>query len=159
MCSSDLIEDLQHRAQVLRESAVLLGQRSEVLATKPWQEAAAQREVLGQDVNRWLSECEALTQDREWSCVDPKFPPLLQANAQQVRAVFDAFGAALDLAHAAAADAEIIATDPRPLNHRRHRARSDGGAKRHGAPNARSGAATVSSTTCWAMCTQNSRSA
>ena len=39
------IEDLQHRAQVLRESAVLLGQRSEVLATKPWQEAAAQREI------------------------------------------------------------------------------------------------------------------
>jgi ATP-dependent RNA helicase SUPV3L1/SUV3 len=98
------IEDLQHRAQVLRESAVLLGQRTEVLASKPWQEALTQREVLGQDVQRWLAECKRLTQDGDWSCVDPKFPPALQANAQQVQAVWEAFHAALELTQAAAAD-------------------------------------------------------
>ena len=98
------IEDLQHRAQVLRESAVLLGQRTEVLATKPWQEALAQREVLGQDVHRWLAECNQLTQDGDWACVDPKFPPALQTNAQQVQAVWEAFHAALELTQAAAAD-------------------------------------------------------
>lgn len=101
-----VIEELQHHAQVLRESAVLLGQRSEVLATKPWQEALAQRETLGQDVTRWLSECDQLTHHPEWPCVDPKYPPALQANAQQVQAVFEAFSAAVDSAQAAAADAE-----------------------------------------------------
>ncbi len=101
-----VIEELQHHAQVLRESAVLLGQRSEVLATKPWQEALAQRETLGQDVTRWLSECDQLTHHPEWPCVDPKYPPALQANAQQVQAVFEAFSAAVGSAQAAAADAE-----------------------------------------------------
>jgi hypothetical protein len=98
------IEDLQHRAQVLRESAVLLGQRTEVLATKPWQEALAQSEVLAQDVARWQAECQQLTQDADWACVDPKFPPALQANAQQVLAVSEAFRAALELTQAAATD-------------------------------------------------------
>ena len=81
------IEDLQHRAQVLRESAVLLGQRTEVLSTKSWHEAAAHREQLGQDVQRWLTENTQLGLDPDWACVDPKFPPALQANAQQVQAV------------------------------------------------------------------------
>ncbi len=102
-----VIEELQHHAQVLRESAVLLGQRSEVLATKPWQEARSQSETLGQDVTRWLTECDQLTHHSEWPCVDPKYPPALQANAQQVQAVFESFSAALDSAQAAAADAEL----------------------------------------------------
>ena len=99
------IEDLQHRAQVLRESAVLLGQRTEVLSTKSWHEAAAHREQLGQDVQRWLAENTQLGLDPDWACVDPKFPPALQANAQQVQAVFEAFVAALAVAESAAADA------------------------------------------------------
>mgnify|MGYP003349123251 CR=1 FL=1 len=103
-----LIEELQHQAQVLRESAVLLGQRSEVLASKSWQEAWAQRDLLGQDVARWQAQCEALTQDKEWSCVDPKFAPALQTNSQQVRAVFEAFSAALNQAQAAALMARRI---------------------------------------------------
>lgn len=102
-----VIEELQHHAQVLRESAVLLGQRSEVLATKPWQEALAQRATLGQDVTRWLTECDQLTHHPEWPCVDPKYPPALQANAQQVQAVFEAFSAAVDSAQAAATNAEL----------------------------------------------------
>ena len=99
------IEDLQHRAQVLREAAVLLGQRTEVLSTKSWQEAVAQREQLAQDVQRWLGECQQLNQDPDWTCVDPKFTPALQANAQQVQAVFEAFDAALKVTQAAALDA------------------------------------------------------
>jgi ATP-dependent RNA helicase SUPV3L1/SUV3 len=98
------IEDLQHRAQVLRESAVLLGHRTEVLSTKSWQEALAQREQLGHDVTRWQAECQQLTQDPDWPCVDPKFPPALQTNAQQVKVVFEAFEAALALTQTAAAD-------------------------------------------------------
>ncbi len=100
------IEDLQHRAQVLRESAVLLGQRTEVLSTKSWQEALAQRDQLASDVTRWLTESEQLTTDTDWPCVDPKFPPVLQANAQQVQAVWDAFSAALVSAQTAAGDAQ-----------------------------------------------------
>lgn len=99
------IEGLQHRAQVLRESAVLLGQRTEVLSTKSWIEAQAHREALASDVSRWLAESAQLTADADWPCVDPKFPPVLQANAQQVQAVFEAFMAALGIAQAAAADA------------------------------------------------------
>ncbi len=102
-----IIEELQHHAQVLRESAVLLGQRSEVLATKSWQDALAQRATLGQDVSRWLTECEQLTQHPQWPCVDPKYPPALQANAQQVQAVFEAFSAAVDSAQAAANQADL----------------------------------------------------
>lgn len=101
-----LIEELQHHAQVLRESAVLLGQRSEILATKSWHEALSQRDVLGQDVARWLAECEQITHNPEWPCVDPKFPPALQANAQQVKAVYEAFSAAVDAAVSASADSQ-----------------------------------------------------
>ncbi len=99
------IEGLQHRAQVLRESAVLLGQRTEVLSTKSWQEALLQREQLASDVARWLAESEQLTADADWPCVDPKFAPVLQTNAQQVQAVWEAFSAALAIAQTAAADA------------------------------------------------------
>src|SRR5215207_6341883 len=43
------IEDLQHRAQVHREAAVLLAQRFEVLSTKGWKDAQAAGESLAAD--------------------------------------------------------------------------------------------------------------
>ncbi len=44
------IEDLQHRAQVQREAAVLLAQRIEVLSLKPWRDALAAADALRKDV-------------------------------------------------------------------------------------------------------------
>ena len=98
------IEDLQHQSQVQREAAVLLAQRIEVLSTKPWQDAQSQREALQADLDRWHAQAKSLTDDAQWSSVDAKFPPALQTSAQQLQAVWLAFGDALQLTEAAAAD-------------------------------------------------------
>ncbi|MEY4653127.1 MAG: hypothetical protein RI884_1708, partial [Pseudomonadota bacterium] len=47
------VEDLQHRAQVQREAAVLLAQRIEVLSLKPWRDALGAAEALRTDVPDW----------------------------------------------------------------------------------------------------------
>jgi ATP-dependent RNA helicase SUPV3L1/SUV3 len=99
------IEELQHQAQVQREVAVLLAQRIEVLSTKPWQDALAQREGIQTDLDRWTAQAASLTADAQWPSVDAKFAPALQTSAQQVSAVWEAFCAALALTEVAAADA------------------------------------------------------
>ncbi len=99
------IEDLQHQTQVQREAAVLLAQRIEVLSTKPWQDALAQREALQADLDRWVAQAHALSADAQWPSVDAKFASALQTSTQQVQAVWTAFCEALTLTQAAAADA------------------------------------------------------
>ncbi len=99
------IEDLQHQTQVQREAAVLLAQRIEVLSTKPWQDALAQREALQADLDRWVAQAQALAADAQWPSVDAKFASALQTSTQQVQAVWTAFCEALTLTEAAAADA------------------------------------------------------
>ena len=99
------IEDLQHQTQVQREAAVLLAQRIEVLSTKPWQDALAQRDALQTDLDRWVAQAQALAADAQWPSVDAKFAPALQTSTQQVQAVWTAFCEALTLTEAAAADA------------------------------------------------------
>ena len=89
------IEDLQHRTQVQREAAVLLGQRIEVLSIKPWRDAQAALEALGTDVAHWQAQADEITSDINWASVDAKFPPLLDASRGQLLAVWDAFQAAL----------------------------------------------------------------
>lgn len=99
-----VIEDLQHRAQVQREAAVLIAQRTEVLSTKPWTDAQAAWEGLRADVLAWQGQADQLKQDPVWPSVDPRFPPLLEAARTQLLAVWEAFEAALAQAVAAAAD-------------------------------------------------------
>jgi ATP-dependent RNA helicase SUPV3L1/SUV3 len=99
------IEDLQHRTQVQREAAVLISQRIEVLSTKPWRDAQAAWDALRADVTHWQAQADELAQDSNWSSVDAKFAPLLDASRGQLLAVWEAFQAALSLAVAAAEDA------------------------------------------------------
>lgn len=99
------IEDLQHRAQVQRESAVLITQRTEVLSTKPWRDAQAICEALRADVAHWQSQASELTQDPVWASVDAKFLPLIENSRAQLLAVWEAFQAALAMAVAASEDA------------------------------------------------------
>jgi ATP-dependent RNA helicase SUPV3L1/SUV3 len=99
------IEDLQHRVQVQREAAVLLAQRIEVLSTKSWRDAQAAVEVLRADVEHWQSQAAVLATDANWTSVDVKFPPLLEASKGQLQIVWEAFQAALLQAVAADADA------------------------------------------------------
>ena len=101
------IEDLQHRTQVQREAAVLLAQRIEILSTKPWPDAQAQREAIQSDVLAWHAQADGLTADPQWASVDPKFPPLVATSAQQLDAVWQAFDAALTSATRAAEDASL----------------------------------------------------
>jgi len=105
------IEDLQHQAQVEREAAVLLAQRIEVLSTKSWQDAWAQREALQADLLRWQTQVQALMADPQWASVDLKFTPALQISEQQVRAVWEAFDAALKVTHAASLEANAALPD------------------------------------------------
>ena len=100
-----IIEDLQHRAQVQREAAVLLAQRIEVLSTKPWRDAQTAWETLRADVANWQTQAESLAADTNWPSVDAKFPPLLEASKAQLLLVWEAFQGALSLAVAAADDA------------------------------------------------------
>ena len=101
------IEDLAHRAQVLRESALLMAQRIEVLSTKPWTEAMELRATLQSDLQRFDAEWQTLSQDRHWHSVDPKYPSILNEGAQHIHVVWDAFNAALTQTEAAAADASL----------------------------------------------------
>jgi len=99
-----VVEDLQHRAQVQREAAVLLAQRIEVLSTKSWLEAQAAAGVLAADVKGWQDVTAALQAEPYWSSVDVRFASQLDAARAQLALVWDAFEAALQQARAAAAD-------------------------------------------------------
>lgn len=99
------IEDLQHRAQVHREAAVLLAQRFEVLSTKGWQDAQAAEESLRADVTHWQQQAAEITADANWTSLDAKFAPQLESSKSQLLVVSDAFHSALAQAVAAAADA------------------------------------------------------
>ncbi|MBX9959975.1 MAG: DUF349 domain-containing protein [Burkholderiaceae bacterium] len=98
------IEDLQHRAQVQREAAVLLVQRIELLSTKSWLDAQAAAESLAADVAAWQAEAAALPEDSHWGSVDLRFGPQLETSRAQLTLVWEAFSAALAQARAAAAD-------------------------------------------------------
>jgi ATP-dependent RNA helicase SUPV3L1/SUV3 len=104
------IEELQHRVQVERETAVLMAQRIEVLSTKPWREAQGTAAALKSDVAQWQQQVSGLAQDPQWPSVEPKFPPMLDNSRQQLQLVWDAFEAAL--AQAVAADADPQAPLP-----------------------------------------------
>ncbi|WP_127804945.1 DUF349 domain-containing protein [Hydrogenophaga sp. NH-16] len=104
------IEDLQHRVQVERESAVLMAQRIEILSTKSWKEAQAGIDGLRADVQQWQAQASGLADDPQWPSVEVRFPPMLEASRQQLQLVWDAFEAAL--AQAVAADADPQAPLP-----------------------------------------------
>ena len=101
------IEEMAHRAQVLRESALLMAQRIEVLSTKPWTEAEESRPTLAAEMARFEAERQALGSDAHWQSVDPKYPASLNEGAQHIQVVWDAFSAALDQTIAAAQDASL----------------------------------------------------
>ena len=98
------IEDLQHRAQVQREAAVLMAQRIEVLSTKSWLDAQAAVDGLAADVAAWQAGAAALPLDPNWASVDLRFAPQLEASRAQLALVWEAFSAALAQARIAAAD-------------------------------------------------------
>jgi hypothetical protein len=98
------IEDLQHRAQVQREAAVLLAQRIEILSTKSWLDAQAVADGLSADVERWQTEAAGLPADPHWVSIDLRFAPQLDASRAQLTLVWEAFKAALEQARVAASD-------------------------------------------------------
>lgn len=98
------IEDLQHRVQVERESAVLMAQRIEILSTKSWKEAQTAVDALRADVQQWQVQASGLADDPQWPSVEARFPPMLEASRQQLQLVWDAFEAALGQAVTADAD-------------------------------------------------------
>lgn len=99
------IEDLQHRAQVHREAAVLLAQRFEVLSTKGWRDAQAAEEALRADVAHWQQQAAEIAADPNWTSLDAKFAPQLESSKSQLLVVSDAFHQALAQTVAAAEDA------------------------------------------------------
>ncbi|MGI4777519.1 MAG: DUF349 domain-containing protein [Janthinobacterium lividum] len=99
------VEDLQHRAQVQREAAVLLAQRFEVLSTKGWRDAQGAEEALRGDVAHWQQQASELGGDANWSSLDARFAPQLEASKAQLLSVSEAFHVALGQVVAAAADA------------------------------------------------------
>ena len=101
------IEDLEHRAQVLRESAALMVQRIEVLSTKAWTEAVDLQTSLSADLQRLQAELAALSQDPHWVSVDAKYPSSVLESTQHIQLVWDAFAAALVQTQAAAEDASL----------------------------------------------------
>ncbi len=89
------VEDLEHRAQVQREAAVMMSQRIEILSTKSWKEGLSLKGSLGQDVAAWVGEQARITADSQWGSVDLKYPSALINSGQQLQAVWDALSAAL----------------------------------------------------------------
>lgn len=101
------VDELEHRAQVQRETALLLTQRIEVLSTKAWQEALEQQTALQADLKRLHDEFSALQNDAHWSSVDPKYPALVAETTQHMPLVWEAFSAALAQTQAAAEDGTL----------------------------------------------------
>ncbi len=101
------IAELEHRAQVQRETALLLVQRIEMLSTKSWQEALEQQAALQADLKRLHDEFAALQADPHWHSVDPKYPMLVVETTQHIPLVWEAFAAALQQTQAAAVDASL----------------------------------------------------
>jgi ATP-dependent RNA helicase SUPV3L1/SUV3 len=89
------VEDLEHRVQVQRESAVMMAQRIEVLSTKPWREAFDVKESLSKDVQAWVMLKEDLFSDVHWPSVDLKYAPALSSSGEQMQALWSAFSDAL----------------------------------------------------------------
>ena len=100
------IEDLQHRAQVHREAALLLAQRFEVLSTKPWHDAQAAEEALRADVGAWSAQADEMTQDANWGSLDARYASQLETSRSQLHVVSEAFHAALAQTVAASESAE-----------------------------------------------------
>ncbi len=100
-----LIEDLQHRAQVQREAAIMMAQRIELFSTKPLADAQAAFEVLHVDVKHWTDQTALLQADGQWPSVDGKFSPQLETAQSQLNSLWDAFSAALAQAMVAVGDA------------------------------------------------------
>lgn len=100
------IEELQYRAQVQRESALLIAQRIDMLSTKPWRQAQEAQISLSQDALSWQTQAQALMQEPRWASVDLKFASQLEAAQSQLAAVWQAFEGALEMAVAAAADVQ-----------------------------------------------------
>ena len=101
------VAELEHRAQVQRETALLLIQRIEMLSTKSWQEALEQQAALQADLKRLHDEFAALQADQHWHSVDPKYPTLVVETTQHFPLVWEAFAAALQQTQAAAVDASL----------------------------------------------------
>jgi ATP-dependent RNA helicase SUPV3L1/SUV3 len=99
------IEELQHRAQVQREAAMMLAQRVELMSTKAWTEAVAARETAEQDVKEWQAEAKTLLAESQWPSVDAKFTPQIEAAQAQLATLWEAFSAALAQAVTASEDA------------------------------------------------------
>lgn len=99
------IEELQHRAQVQREAAMMLAQRIELMSTKDWTEALTVRDSAQVDVQAWQAEAKALLAAQQWSSVDVKFTPQLEAAQSQLATLWEAFIAALTQAMTASVDA------------------------------------------------------
>ena len=89
------VEDLEHRVQVQRESAVMMAQRIEVLSTKPWREALDAKESLSKDVQAWATLKEQIFSDEHWPSVDLKYAPALSSSGEQMQALWSAFSDAL----------------------------------------------------------------
>lgn len=124
------IEDLQHRAQVQREAAVLLAQRIEVLSTKYWEEAQSLESALAADVERWSTEQNALLSQADWSSVDPKYTPALQTSAEHLKLVWEAFSAALKQAALSANDpTEALPAVPAWADEIKHKRAGSGGSE------------------------------
>ena len=102
------IEDLQHRAQVQREAAILLAQRIELLSTKALADAQAAFETLHVDVQHWSAQTTGLQSDAQWGSVDAKFTPQLESAQTQLSTLWEAFSAALAQATAALDDAGVF---------------------------------------------------
>ncbi|PAT41141.1 hypothetical protein CK623_02495 [Vandammella animalimorsus] len=98
------LEDLQHKAMVQKEAAVLLAQRIDVLSTKPWQHASEAEAALAQDVQKWRATAQELSQAELWSSVEPRHSNAIDSSRVQLQQVFEAFGAALAQARQAAQD-------------------------------------------------------
>ena len=99
------IEDLQMRAQVQREAAVLLVQRIELLSTRSWKDADAAQTGLQADVAHWHEQTRSLQQDESWANVEPRYTGQLESATQQLDLVAQAFTDALAQARAACDDA------------------------------------------------------
>ncbi|HPZ57893.1 MAG TPA: DUF349 domain-containing protein, partial [Ottowia sp.] len=98
------VEDLQQQVMVQREAALLLAQRIELLSTKPLADAQAQQTGLQTDVEQWRGHAAQLLADPQWPSVDARHAPQLESAQGQLTAVWDAFGAVLAQATAAAQD-------------------------------------------------------
>lgn len=101
------IEHAERDVQALLESGTFFARRIEALSTKTIDQAGEEAEHLAKDIQEWMDDAQQLPTRAQWSSVDAKYPPRLEAEQKQLQLVWTTFQDVLKTAQQAKQDSSV----------------------------------------------------